>query len=101
MSHWISSRGRAVFEEASIQRKQKSVARVLANGIMSFWRSVHTLRDSGGIAKPMQIEQPNELEENKLGGVKAGKPVSKMNIPIFFSVPECLRTSCLFVSVPV
>ncbi|ONM40660.1 Chromatin modification-related protein EAF1 B [Zea mays] len=73
MSHWISSRGRAVFEEASIQRKQKSVARVLANGIMNFWCSVHTLRASGGIPKPIKIEQPNELEENKLGGFKSGK----------------------------
>ncbi|XP_020406150.1 chromatin modification-related protein EAF1 B isoform X2 [Zea mays] len=73
MSHWISSRGRAAFEEASIQRKQKSVARVLANGIMNFWCSVHTLRASGGIPKPMQIQQPNELEENKLGGVKTRK----------------------------
>ncbi|OQU87040.1 hypothetical protein SORBI_3003G196300 [Sorghum bicolor] len=76
MSHWVSSRGRAAFEEASIQRKQKSVARVLANGIMSFWRSVHTLQASGGILKPMQIEQSNGLEENKLGGFKAEKPVN-------------------------
>jgi len=35
---------------------------------MSFWRSVHTLQASGGILKPMQIEQSNGIEENKLGG---------------------------------
>lgn len=73
MSHCISSSGRAVFEEANIQRKQKSVAKLLANGIMNFWHSVDTLRASGGMPKPMQIEQSNELEEKKLGGVKAGK----------------------------
>ncbi|KAF8670989.1 hypothetical protein HU200_050262 [Digitaria exilis] len=71
MSHCISSCGRAVFEEANIQRKQKSVARVLANVITNFWRSVDT--SQGGMSKPMQIEQSNELEKKKLAGAKAGK----------------------------
>ncbi|KAK8452987.1 hypothetical protein SEVIR_5G210200v4 [Setaria viridis] len=79
MSHWISSSGRAVFEEASIQRKQKSVARILANGIMDFWHSVDTSRASGGMSKPMQIEQSNKLEE-KLSGVKAGKQEDEENL---------------------
>ncbi|KAJ1284029.1 hypothetical protein BS78_03G172500 [Paspalum vaginatum] len=73
MSHWVSSSGRAAFAEASIHRKQKSVAKMLANSIMNFWRSVNTLRASGGMAKPTQAEQLSELEEKKLGGVKAGK----------------------------
>ncbi|XP_062203024.1 chromatin modification-related protein EAF1 B-like isoform X2 [Phragmites australis] len=73
MCHWISSSGRAAFEETSIQRKQKSVARILANGIVNFWRSVDTLRASGDMPKPMQLEQSNGLDEKKLGGVKAEK----------------------------
>ncbi|WVZ69973.1 hypothetical protein U9M48_018684 [Paspalum notatum var. saurae] len=73
MSHWVSSSGRAAFEEASIHRKQKSVAKMLANGIMNFWRSVDTLRASDGMPKPTQVEQSSELEEKKLGWVKAGK----------------------------
>jgi hypothetical protein len=98
MSHWISSSGRAVFEEANILRKQKSVARILANGIMNFWHSVGTSRVSGGMSKPMQIEQSNKLEE-KLSGVKDGKQeVSKINMPInsFHSMSECIRASCLY-----
>lgn len=85
MSHSISSSGRVVFEEASIQRKQKSVARVLSNAIMNFWRSVDNLRASGGMPKSMQTERLNELEEKKLGGVETVKPeVRKMNISIKF-----------------
>ncbi|KAL6615442.1 hypothetical protein ACP70R_037712 [Stipagrostis hirtigluma subsp. patula] len=70
MCSWIASGGRAIFEEATIQRKQKSVARFLANIVMNFWRSLDTMRASGEMPKPMQIEQSNGLEE-KLGGVKA------------------------------
>lgn len=85
MSRCISSHGRAVFEEANIQRKQKSVARVLANVVMNFWRLVDTSRASSGMSKPMQIDQSNELEEKKLGGVKEGKQeVSRM---IFQLIP--------------
>nr|CAB3477417.1 unnamed protein product [Digitaria exilis] len=80
MSHCISSRGRAVFEEANIQRKQKSVARVLANVVTNFWRSVDTSRASGGMSKPMQIEQSNEIEKKKLAGAKAGKLESEENL---------------------
>jgi len=83
MSHWISSSGRVLFEEESTKRKQKSVARILANGVMKFWHSIDTSRGSGGMSKPLQIEQSNNLEEKKLGEVKAGKQeVSKMNMPI-------------------
>ena len=83
ISHWISSSGRVLFEEASTQRKQKSVAKILANGVMHFWRSINTSRGSGGMSKPLQIEQSNNLEEKKLGEVKLGKQeVSKMNMPI-------------------
>ena len=86
MSHWISSSGRAAFEEASIHRKQKSVAKILANGIMNFWHSVDALRASGDMPKPMQVEPSSELEEKKLGGFKAGKQeVSEMNLLIIFS----------------
>ncbi|CAN6193213.1 unnamed protein product [Urochloa humidicola] len=79
MSRWISSSGRAAFEEASIRRKQKSVARILANSIMNFWRSVDTSRASAGMSKPMQIEQSNKVEESKLG-VKAGKLEGEENL---------------------
>ncbi|CAL4966654.1 unnamed protein product [Urochloa decumbens] len=79
MSRWISSSGRAVFEEASIRRKQKSVARIVANSIMNFWRSVDTSRASAGMSKPMQIEQSNKIEETKLE-VKAGKLEDEENL---------------------
>ncbi|CAN6173421.1 unnamed protein product [Urochloa humidicola] len=79
MSRWISSSGRAVFEEASIRRKQKSVSRILANSIMNFWRSVDTSRASAGMSKPMQMEQSNKVEETKLG-VKAGKLEDEENL---------------------
>ncbi|XP_062213704.1 chromatin modification-related protein EAF1 B-like isoform X2 [Phragmites australis] len=80
MCHWISSSGRATFEEATIHRKQKSVARILANGIMNFWRSVDTLRASGDMPKPMQIEQSNGLEEKNLGGVKGEKQLGNESL---------------------
>ncbi|KAL6881980.1 hypothetical protein ACP4OV_011452 [Aristida adscensionis] len=70
MCRWIASGGRAKFEEATIQRKQKSVARTLANGIMNFWRSIDTLRSSGKMPKPMPMEQSNGQEEKKLSDVK-------------------------------
>lgn len=79
MSHIISSSGRAAFEEASIQRKQKSVARTLASCVMNFWCSVGSLRPGNDMPKPMPIEQANGLEEKKLVEVKAEKQqVSKM-----------------------
>jgi hypothetical protein len=83
MSHLISSSGRAAFEEASIQRKQKFVARTLASCIMKFWCSVGSLLAGSDMPKPMQIEQSNRLEEKMLGEVKAEKQqVSKMNISV-------------------
>ncbi|KAL6881979.1 hypothetical protein ACP4OV_011451 [Aristida adscensionis] len=70
MCRWIAFGGRAKFEEAVIQRKQKSVARILASGIMNFWRSIDTLRASGQMPKPVPMKQSNGLEEKKLGVVK-------------------------------
>ncbi|GJN18576.1 hypothetical protein PR202_gb05748 [Eleusine coracana subsp. coracana] len=70
MSHCISSTGRAAFEEASIQRKQKSVARTLARYVMNFWRSVGSGSD---MSKPMPRDQSNGLEEKKFAEVKAEK----------------------------
>jgi hypothetical protein len=85
MSHWISSSGRAAFEEASIQRKQKSIARNLASCIMNFWCSIGSLLVGSDMPKPMQIEQSNGLEEKKLGEVKSEKQeVSKVNISLWF-----------------
>jgi len=80
MSHWISSSGRVLFEEESTKRKQKSVARILANGVMKFWHSIDTSRGSGGMSKPLQIEQSNNLEEKKLGEVKVGKQEDEENL---------------------
>lgn len=74
MCHWIASSGRDAFEEANIHKKQKSVARFLAKGILSFWRSAETLRaTSGEIPKATQIEKSVGHEETKLAGIKAGK----------------------------
>ncbi|GJM94099.1 hypothetical protein PR202_ga10715 [Eleusine coracana subsp. coracana] len=73
MSHCISSTGRAAFEEASIQRKQKSVARTLARYVMNFWRSVGSLQSGTDMPKPMPRDQTNGLEEKKFAEVKAEK----------------------------
>lgn len=74
MCHWIASSGRAAFEEASVHRKQKSVARILSKGVVKFWRSAETLRaTSGEIPKALQVEKSKGLEEMKLAGIKAEK----------------------------
>ncbi|KAG8051553.1 hypothetical protein GUJ93_ZPchr0001g32202, partial [Zizania palustris] len=74
MCHWIAFSGRATFEEASIHRKQKSIARILAKSIMNFWCSAETSRaTSGKIPKERQEEETIGLEETKPAGVKAEK----------------------------
>ena len=81
MCNWIASSGRAAFEEASVHRKQKSAARILAKGIINFWRSAETLRaTSGEIPKASQIEKSKRIEEMKPAGTKAEKElVLKIN----------------------
>ncbi|KAL6618658.1 hypothetical protein ACP70R_033797 [Stipagrostis hirtigluma subsp. patula] len=71
--HWISSDGRAKFEEASIQRKQKTIMKSLTNGIMGFWRSAEALRAAGRTAKLMQGDNSTILQETKLSGIKVEK----------------------------
>uniref|UniRef100_A0A0E0LRU8 Myb-like domain-containing protein n=1 Tax=Oryza punctata TaxID=4537 RepID=A0A0E0LRU8_ORYPU len=74
MCHWIALCGRATFEEANIQRKQKSIARILAKSIMKFWCSAETLRATGGkMLKEKQAEESIGIEETKLAGVSAEK----------------------------
>ena len=81
MCYWIASSGRAAFEEASVHRTQKSVAKILSKGVASFWRSAETLRaTSGEIPKALQVEKSKGLEEMKLAGTKAEKElVLKIN----------------------
>ncbi|CAM0881456.1 unnamed protein product [Alopecurus aequalis] len=74
MCYWIASSGRAAFEEASVHRKQKSVARILSKGVANFWRSAETLRASSGeISKALRVEKSKGLEEMKLAGTKVEK----------------------------
>uniref|UniRef100_A0ACD5VRC9 Uncharacterized protein n=1 Tax=Avena sativa TaxID=4498 RepID=A0ACD5VRC9_AVESA len=74
MCYWIASSGRAAFEEASVHRKHKSVARILSKSVVKFWRSAETLRaTSGEIPKALQVEKLKKLEEMKLAGIKAEK----------------------------
>ncbi|XP_062232326.1 chromatin modification-related protein EAF1 B-like [Phragmites australis] len=70
--HWIASDGRAKFEEASIQRKQKTIMKSLAKGIMSFWLSAEALQTAGRRAKMMQEHNSTMLETKPLG-IKAEK----------------------------
>ncbi|KAL5219751.1 hypothetical protein ABZP36_024464 [Zizania latifolia] len=74
MCRWIAFSGQASFEEASIHRKQKSIARILAKSILNFWCSAETSRaTSGKIPKERQEEEPIGLDKKKLAGVKAEK----------------------------
>jgi hypothetical protein len=84
MCYWIASSGRAAFEDASVYREQKSVARILSKGVFNFWRSAETLRaTSGEIPKALQVEKPKGLEEMKLAGIKAEEEmVLKINITL-------------------
>uniref|UniRef100_A0A0E0L6K1 Myb-like domain-containing protein n=1 Tax=Oryza punctata TaxID=4537 RepID=A0A0E0L6K1_ORYPU len=70
--HWVVSKGRAKFEEAIIQRKQKAVTRSLVKGIMSFWRSAEALRTTGRTAVT-QEHNSDMLDTTKHTGLKAEK----------------------------
>jgi hypothetical protein len=69
--HWIASDGLAKFDQASILRKQKTVIRSLAKGVISFWRSAEALLTTGGRAKVMQKSDSDMLGETKPTGIKA------------------------------
>ncbi|XBJ21314.1 hypothetical protein VPH35_011989 [Triticum aestivum] len=71
--HWIASDGLAKFDKASILRKQKTVSRILAKGVMSFWRSAEAVLTTVGTAKVMQKNNSNMLGETKPTGTKAEK----------------------------
>ncbi|CAN6331761.1 unnamed protein product [Urochloa humidicola] len=71
--HWIASDGRAKFEEANIQRKQKTVMKIIAKGILSFWRSAEALQTADTTAKMMQTHNSTMLEETQPSGTKAEK----------------------------
>ena len=73
MCHWIASDGLAKFDQASILRKQKTVSRILAKGVMSFWRSAEAVLTTVGTAKVMQKNNSNMLGETKPTGTKAEK----------------------------
>ncbi|EEC79795.1 hypothetical protein OsI_21223 [Oryza sativa Indica Group] len=70
--HWVVSKGRAKFEEAIIQRKQKAVTRSLVKGIMSFWRSAEALRTIGRTAV-IQEHNSDMLDTTNHTGLKAEK----------------------------
>ncbi|GJN22105.1 hypothetical protein PR202_gb09641 [Eleusine coracana subsp. coracana] len=72
MCHWIASDGRAKFEEATIQRKQKTIMKCLANGIKSFWYSVEASQTARRAAI-MQEHNSTMLEKTKASGIEAGK----------------------------
>uniref|UniRef100_A0ACD5TCW4 Uncharacterized protein n=1 Tax=Avena sativa TaxID=4498 RepID=A0ACD5TCW4_AVESA len=74
--HWIASDGLAKFDQASILRKQKTVIRSLAKGVMSFWRSAEAVRTSGR-AKVMPKCDSNVLGETESSGIKAEKEQGK------------------------
>jgi hypothetical protein len=71
--HWIASDGLAKFDQASILRKQKTVIRCLAKGIMSFWRSAEAVLTTGGRAKVMQKYDSDMPGETKPTGIEAEK----------------------------
>ncbi|CAN6349991.1 unnamed protein product [Urochloa humidicola] len=71
--HWIDSDGRAKFEEANIQRKQKTVMKIIAKGIMSFWRSAEALQTADTAPKIMQAHNSTMLEETQPSGTKSEK----------------------------
>uniref|UniRef100_A0A453A4H4 HSA domain-containing protein n=1 Tax=Aegilops tauschii subsp. strangulata TaxID=200361 RepID=A0A453A4H4_AEGTS len=71
--HWIASDGLAKFDQASILRKQKTVSRILAKGVMSFWRSAEAVLTTVETSKVMQKNNSNMLGETKPTGTKAEK----------------------------
>lgn len=74
VSHWIASDGWAKFEEASIQRKQKTVMKTITKGIMSFWRSAEALQTADTAPnKIIEAHNLTMLEERQPSGTKAEK----------------------------
>ncbi|KAF8783591.1 hypothetical protein HU200_000531 [Digitaria exilis] len=71
--HWIASDGRAKFEEANIQRKQKTVMKTIAKGIMSFWRSAEALQTAETAPKMIEANNSTMLEGTQPSGTKAEK----------------------------
>ncbi|WVZ99822.1 hypothetical protein U9M48_045066 [Paspalum notatum var. saurae] len=67
MCHWVCSDGRAKFEEANIQRKQKTVMKIIAKGIMRFWRSAEALQTSDRTAKTMHGHNSTMMEAEPSG----------------------------------
>uniref|UniRef100_A0A0D3GWX0 Myb-like domain-containing protein n=1 Tax=Oryza barthii TaxID=65489 RepID=A0A0D3GWX0_9ORYZ len=102
MCHWIALSGRATFEEANIQRKQKSIARILAKSIMKFWCSAETLRaTSGEMRKEKQAEESIGIGEKKVAGINAEKeqcnePLEqeKLQSPIQSYALKFLKDNC-------
>ncbi|KAK3137821.1 hypothetical protein QOZ80_5AG0360920 [Eleusine coracana subsp. coracana] len=79
MCHWIASDGRAKFEEATIQRKQKTIMKCLAKGIKSFWHSVEASQTARRTAI-MQEHDSTMLEKTKASGIEAGKEHGKKSL---------------------
>jgi hypothetical protein len=72
MCHWIASEGRAKFEEACIQKKQKVIMKSLAKGIMSFWCSAKASQTARKTAI-MREHDSTMLEGTKTSGIEADK----------------------------
>lgn len=67
MCHWVCSDGRAKFEQASIHRKQKTVMKIIAKGIMSFWHSAEALQTADKTAKMMQGHNSTTMKAEPSG----------------------------------
>jgi hypothetical protein len=72
MCHCIASEGRAKFEEASIQRKQKMIMKILAKGIMSLWCSTETSQTARRTAM-MREHNSTMLEGTTTSRIEADK----------------------------
>ena len=73
MCNWIASDGLAKFDQASILRKQKTVIRSLAKGVLSFWRSAEAVLTTGGKVKVMQKHDSVMPGETKPTGIESEK----------------------------
>ena len=73
MCHWVASDGRAKFVEASIQKKQKSIMKIIAKGIMSFWHSAEALQTADVKSKLTHAHNSTMPEEMQPSGIKAEK----------------------------
>ncbi|XP_039840616.1 chromatin modification-related protein EAF1 B-like isoform X6 [Panicum virgatum] len=73
MCHWVASDGRAKFVEASIQRKQKHIMKIIAKGIMSFWHSAEALQTADVKSKLKHAHNSTMPKEMQPSGIKAEK----------------------------